>query len=535
MMKNFFVRSPLYLFLIAIFPVLSLLSANITEVSPVVAIRSALIFLLAGTLLFVFFLLFTRNLQRSAFYALLLLLVFFLIFFVLYAPVYRVLRNVHFAGTVLGRHRILVPTTFVVLLILGVLLLLFGKKFPQKILNNISMFLNFTGILLTVLPIFAIISTTIKTNRQTTLYSAQLPDVETLTVDASASLPDVYYIVLDMHTNDNVLKKLLDYDDSAFTQGLQERGFFVSQCSQSNYNSTQRSITSSLNMDYLQTLGLGSAEPKALYPVMQHSRVRRMLESLGYATYSFESGYSFVEIRDSGHYSTPTNSAINLLTYPGVTSFESLILSISAGQILYENRSELSMKVQSIIDAPYTERRAQILNAFQTLPKIPLESGPKFVYAHFLAPHDPFVFDENGDPSFRRTPFMQNADPEFGAGYGWNSYKVPYVNEVKYLDQRILEVIDQIIASSETPPIIIVQGDHGIPRVSQYNAQFQILNAYYFPGILETGLYDTISPVNSFRLMFNHYFGTDYALLEDVSYKSQDDTLTLFDQVYPCP
>ncbi len=531
MKKNFLAQSPLYIFLIAIFPILSLLSANIKEVSPVVAVRSALIFLLAGTLLFVFFLIFTRNSQRSAFYALIVLLVFFLIFFVIYAPLYRALRNVHIAGTVLGRHRILVPATFLVLLVISVLLIIFGKKFPQKLLNNISMFFNFTALILTVLPIITIISTTIETNRQTTQYGNQLPDVEKLTVDSSASLPDVYYIVLDMHTNDNVLNKLLDYDDSGFTQALQQRGFFVSQCSQSNYNTTIRSITSSLNMDYLQTLGLGNAEPKALYPVMQQSRVRRMLESLGYSTYSFESGYSFVELRDADHYNSTTNRILNIIAYPGVTPFESLILSISAGQILYENRSDLSMKMQSIIDAPYTERRAQILNTLYGLPKIASDFGPKFIYAHILAPHDPFVFDADGGPAYRDTPFIQNNDRE----YDWDTFKVAYVKEAVYLHDQMLQIIDTILSESDNPPIIILQGDHGLPRTGGWNAQFQILNAYYFPDISVTELYDTISPVNSFRLMFNNYFGMHYELLEDVSYQANDDTLTLFDKVYPCP
>ena len=46
-----------------------------------------------------------------------------------------------------------------------------------------------------------------------------------------------------------------------------------------------------------------------------------------------------------------------------------------------------------------------------------------------------------------------------------------------------------------------------------------ILNAYYLPGY-DGDLYATISPVNSFRLVFNSYFGGEYDMLEDVSYYS---------------
>jgi hypothetical protein len=48
---------------------------------------------------------------------------------------------------------------------------------------------------------------------------------------------------------------------------------------------------------------------------------------------------------------------------------------------------------------------------------------------------------------------------------------------------------------------------------------FKVLNAYYMPGY--TGqLYPSISPVNSFRIVFNAYFGTDLPLLKDTSYFS---------------
>jgi hypothetical protein len=44
------------------------------------------------------------------------------------------------------------------------------------------------------------------------------------------------------------------------------------------------------------------------------------------------------------------------------------------------------------------------------------------------------------------------------------------------------------------------------------------LNAYYFPDQNYAALYPAISPVNSFRVIFNQYFGTDLELLEDRNY-----------------
>ena len=73
---------------------------------------------------------------------------------------------------------------------------------------------------------------------------------------------------------------------------------------------------------------------------------------------------------------------------------------------------------------------------------------------------------------------------------------------------------------SETPPIIILQSDHGQrphhPGIVIGGDEWhKILNAMYLPGMDYAGLSDSISPVNTFRLIFNHYFDADYPLLED--------------------
>ena len=47
-----------------------------------------------------------------------------------------------------------------------------------------------------------------------------------------------------------------------------------------------------------------------------------------------------------------------------------------------------------------------------------------------------------------------------------------------------------------------------------------ILNTYYLPGLGNEDLYPSISPVNTFRFIFNRYFGLDYELLEDRSFCS---------------
>ena len=80
--------------------------------------------------------------------------------------------------------------------------------------------------------------------------------------------------------------------------------------------------------------------------------------------------------------------------------------------------------------------------------------------------------------------------------------------------------------------LFIIQGDHGpdfsIPwkkgsatnEVDKYIETLNILNAYYFPNGSYDKIYNGITPVNSFRLIFNEFFEKNHDLLEDKQYFS---------------
>ena len=90
------------------------------------------------------------------------------------------------------------------------------------------------------------------------------------------------------------------------------------------------------------------------------------------------------------------------------------------------------------------------------------------------------------------------------------------------------DVVKAILKDSPREPVIIIQGDHGPD--STYDASFEnpsdqfqydrsgILNAYYLPEHCRSGLYPDITPVNTFRMVFNNCLGTELSLLEDKSY-----------------
>ena len=106
----------------------------------------------------------------------------------------------------------------------------------------------------------------------------------------------------------------------------------------------------------------------------------------------------------------------------------------------------------------------------------------------------------------------------------------PYVEQLRYTNTLLKEMIDGILARSKVPPVIILQGDHGtalsmfeggVERDAPDPAErMAILNAYLVPEAVRAKLYPGITPVNTFRVLLSAQFGDDLPLLPDTSYFS---------------
>jgi hypothetical protein len=145
--------------------------------------------------------------------------------------------------------------------------------------------------------------------------------------------------------------------------------------------------------------------------------------------------------------------------------------------------------------------REQILFTLKELSQLPEMPGPKFVFAHIVSPHWPHVFGPNGEKVHERQDSISG-----------------YRDQVIFINKQIDAVIQAILARSTVPPIIVVQGDHGAVIESPI-IRMAIFNAYHLPGDSQQ-LYEKISPVNTFRLILNQYFGGKFDLLEDKAYYS---------------
>ncbi len=506
----------LHPFLLAVYPALSLLAFNIDEIAPQRALRSLVISLLSSIVLVLVIRLIARDWHQAGLLSSLIIILFFS-----YGHIYQLSKGITVAGFVLGRHRYLVGL-WALLLGAGIWWIMRRLREPWKVTN----YLNVVAAVALVLPTYNILSFLARPTGEFRTDQIQQtqgsPEARRLTQD---QLPDIYYIILDGYARADVLQEIFGYDNSEFLNFLTDKGFYVAQDSRSNYAQTRLSLASSMNAEYINYLTNPTEDnPRRseLGKMIKESRIRAFLRGLGYRMISFSSGYVPTDIQDADLYLSPGESTIN--------EFEIFLLSNSFGRVLMEKSPAFNLvtrgKYDPLMYLPYATHRARILYTFEHLADIPTIPGPKFVFVHILAPHPPFVFGQNGE-EIEPDIVYNLADGSYFKGTQ-EEYISGYRNQLIYLNKLVKKVIEEILVKSTTSPIIILQGDHGSGVFVDWSStdrtclkeRMSILNAYLLPGGGENHLYNSITPVNSFRVIFDTYFGTSLGLLEDKSYFS---------------
>ena len=493
---------PIHPLVVAAYAVLSIFALNVEQVRAAAMLRALVVSLVGGMLLWTLTSLACRDWRRGAILTSLLLALFFS-----YGHLYHLLEARPVLGMELGRHRLLGPVY-----ILVVVLAVWGVGWKLHLVKPLNRIFNLVSLTLMLFPLLQLAGFGIGQLRPATGEPAQTAG--TVSLRAGDAPPDVYYIILDGYTRADVLQERFDYDNSAFLQDLQALGFYVAECSQSNYTQTLLSLTSSLNMVYLDALGEGNwTQNTELYGLVQHNAVMETFKGLGYRTIAFETGYYWLNLEEANYYFSPTTQAVNTgESRLPVNGFEAMLIRESAGLVLTDLLSFLPENVQPDLEYPNRYHRERVLYQLEKLQTIPYTlPGPKFTYAHIIAPHSPIVFGPQGEWVVL---------PEGLSDEGWRQ---AHTDEIQYVNQRVLELVTEIISTSARPPVIILQADHGAMLSDQEN-HAQILNAYYLPGDGEAGLYPSITPVNTFRLVFNRYFDAQFPLLEDLTYRSYYDT-----------
>ena len=481
-------RIPIHPLFIAAYPVLALYSINILEVDPQVILRPLTIAVGSAGILLVVFGRILKDWKKAG-----LLSSFLLFLFFSYGHLYQFLEQNPIAGINLGRHRYLLPV-FTVIIISG----LGGILRRTNNRADLTLILNLLAIVLVIIPLTQIGAFFLGQVSPSQRADLIAEESSTPLLKKPPTAPDIYYIILDAYTRGDALQSDFDFDNSSFLNDLQATGFYVANCSRSNYSFTQASLTSTLNFDYLTTLQESLATEGTsddLWDLLKHSRARSQLERIGYQTVAFETGYEWSRISDAAFYLEITD---NSLALRGINPFEALLIKTTLALALTNSQIKALGSSFESVNYPFSDhinRQRFILNQLKEIPNFP---GPKFVFVHLLIPHNPFVFAPDGtlltDPGF------------FGgkrSGATDDTYRtLGYTYQVQYINTQILGIVRALIEESSTPPIIILQGDHGL----RADNRFKILNAYYLAGEDNPNLYPSITPVNTFRLVFNHVF-----------------------------
>ncbi|MBN1312967.1 MAG: hypothetical protein JXB30_16265 [Anaerolineae bacterium] len=447
-----------------------------------------------------------------------------------YGHLYNTLESSRLAQT------LLLPAMGILALI-AVVMILRSKGLWQQL----TLYLNVIFAVLLFMPLLKVIQ--FHTDPSPADITAQVNPLErvvkTPKVTNSPDRPDIYYIILDAYSSNSLWMQDYGYDNSPFTAALEERGFFVAYDSEANYGATMLSMSSSLNMRYITPDDRNNFDPEKM---TEHLYLRSLIANNEVADELKPLGYSYIYIM-SGFLVPSAMADVNVAFYPdGAEYFSGDEFNAGEGGAniswTYKQpfwpfflKTTMLRSVASHFDTqksgePYPIFAPEVFHAtLDELERISEMEEATFTLAHIVKPHWPIQFDREGNLlGFE----VENNDPR-RAEY--------FFNELTYLNSRVLDLVDNILAASDVPPIIIIQGDHGSDLGHESGPyclyDFEILNAFYLPhGENIDGLHTAIQPVNSFRMIFNNYFAGEYPYLPAAQYITPnkclyDDLLTM--------
>ncbi|MDQ3492787.1 MAG: hypothetical protein M3452_05955 [Chloroflexota bacterium] len=379
-------------------------------------------------------------------------------------------------------------------------------------LDGITLGLNTISLVLVIMTLAAIVP--YEAGRAARVAAAP-PPTDTPIAEATR-LPnrDIYYLVFDRYGSDWSLQQRYGIDND-LPEWLAGEGFQVIPGARANYRATDFSLASTLNMRLLDEL------TERFGPVSDdRTPARQLINDHEVGTFLRANGYRYFHL---GSWFGPTRSnpgADEVLTEGVDTEFSSVLHDTSI-------RPALDRLLDDGTDgeAPeptFRERHRDIpLFQFRQLQRLPAAPGRKFVFAHILLPHPPYVFDRDG-----RT--VTEEQEKAGEEAELVAAQLAYTNE------HIRATVAALLSGPpESDPIIVIQADEGPFLCGNTDCvdldpetlgiRLGVLGAYYLPDMPPDSLPATHSSVNTFRFIFREYFGADLPPLPDRSFTWPDN------------
>ena len=312
--------------------------------------------------------------------------------------------------------------------------------------------------------------------------------------------PDIYFILADEYAGNKELKDLFQFDDSAFINQLKDLNFHMIPESYSNYNYTPFSVASMLNMDWLDLKGKDRDKPDLTYcyEAIRDNKLLQFLRSDGYNFYNY-SVFDF-EGQPARTRETFLPAKTRLIT---AQTFLSRFDKEIRFNLVTRWKSKKNLKIITYFNKMNNE------NIYDLTWKLAEQktSMPKFVYAHLMMPHYPYYFDRNG----KEQPFESLLE-------GKQTNKEAYIEYLQYSNKKLIELVEHILRSSASPPIIVLAGDHGFRHfIEPVESKYYFLNlvSVHLPSKNYSGFSDSLSGVNLFRAVLNAQYGQKLPFLKD--------------------
>jgi len=325
----------------------------------------------------------------------------------------------------------------------------------------------------------------------------------------SCARPDIYFLVFDEYSSSRVLKDFYHYDNSELDHFLESEDFSIQKKSIANYSRTPFSIASMLNFSYLKGLPasnlIGLEDFKRISLSIQNSEALKLLSRQGYRIVNL----SFFALADQPPPLEQLFISMNTRLITGQTFshyYDSEFRELIQKWLADKHLRDPSKVVQSNFTKVYEGNTRMLALAKEESAKRPAQ--PRFVYVHVFMPHWPHLFDSLG----------RRKNNNLWAGAMNDSIIREYTGYLPYTNACAKDLISTIKKNSGGKAVILFMSDHGFrfsnDQVPLVNAFFN-QNAVYFPDKDYHLLYDSISGVNQFRVVFNHLFHQNLPLLKD--------------------
>ncbi|MDE0779536.1 MAG: hypothetical protein OSB67_02175 [Alphaproteobacteria bacterium] len=312
----------------------------------------------------------------------------------------------------------------------------------------------------------------------------------------SKNRPNVYWFLLDGYVRKDSLARYFNYDNEPFLTFLEDKGFNIGHKSFSNYDNTTLSLTTTLTSSYRQLPDGGLPDPNDQVSVLSgFNPVVRNFKALG---------YHYIHAPYAGSAKTQCGGLENrcIRARPsGGIPLNAVQLSILKLTPLFRVLRRVSANAFSY-DHIFVEDILVALNAPQP--------APFFLFAHILSPHAP--------PRFTNTcQRLKGITGTVDVGEGYYE-PTQFAIDTHCLNQSLEKAVQKIVEEDTSNPIIILQSDHGfkfrIPGEPVFDPETAAegsepirrlanLNAMLLPAACRNSFHSTLSPINTFPLVFS--------------------------------